>query len=630
MAYHEIFQDTFDHWAEKRGFIWDHLWDERGITRRCNRWEAPWKAHLRIFACWVKPQRPEWHLDWDAHWKARWASYWLIHWYSYDGWVSRQGPNRGGYLWDHHWETYHLAYLDEANNPSSWNKKGDNGWLDRLSLLASFGRNNTGGGGWPPKAKLSSASAGRVNRRSGVGSRFPLLSHPFRTFSPFHIFSFAFFAAGTMDLRLRYGGFVSPISSFSVHPSVVGGGRSVRSGLANGGLQALFMNHAVSYPTPANLSYFWGFGSLSAFWLGMQLLSGIFLAMHYTPSADLAFASVEHIMRDVQGGWFLRYLHANGASAFFGVVYLHMARGLLYRSFSYGNRGVWLSGMMLFLLMMATAFIGYVLPWGQMSFWGATVITNLFSVIPLVGPELVYWIWGGFSVGAATLNRFYSLHYLLPFLLAALVGVHLSQLHGEGSSNPFGLEHREIATTFHLPLYPYFMVKDLLGLLLFGVPFSYFLFFAPNALGHPDNYIEANAMVTPEHIVPEWYFLPFYAILRSIPNKTLGILAMAGALLLLFLLPLEQRLVGVGGLNPTQLLGWREAPRSTQVAAEGHALRVALLATTFLLLGFIGSQPVAEPYLSVGQWLTVVYFLLLLSLPLANFRLTYGTPPKHS
>jgi ubiquinol-cytochrome c reductase cytochrome b subunit len=298
-----------------------------------------------------------------------------------------------------------------------------------------------------------------------------------------------------------------------------------------------------------------------------------------------------------------------------------MARGLLYRSFSYGNRSVWLSGMVLFLLMMATAFIGYVLPWGQMSFWGATVITNLFSVIPLVGPDLVYWIWGGFSVGAATLNRFYSFHYLFPFLLAAMVGVHLFYLHGEGSSNPFGLEHREVAT-FYLPLYPYFMVKDLLGLLLFAVPFGYFLFFAPNALGHPDNYIEANAMVTPEHIVPEWYFLPFYAILRSIPNKTLGILAMAGALVLLPLLPLEQRLVGVGGLNPAQLLGWRESPRSTPRAAEGHALRVSLLGVTFVLLGFIGSQPVAEPYLSAGQWLTLAYFLLLISLPLSTLRIT--------
>lgn len=267
-------------------------------------------------------------------------------------------------------------------------------------------------------------------------------------------------------------------------------------------LTALGLNHGLLYPTPANISYFWGFGSLSGFCLGLQLLSGIFLAMHYNSGADQAFASVEHIMRDVQGGWFLRYLHANGASAFFAVVYLHMFRALLYRSYSYGNRSVWLSGVAIFVLMMATAFIGYVLPWGQMSFWGATVITNLFSVVPLVGPELVYWIWGGFSVGAATLNRFYSFHYLFPFLITALVLLHLFYLHGEGSSNPFGSEHREVST-FYLPLYPYFLVKDLLGLLVFGAVFSYFLFYAPNLLGHSDNYIEANGMVTPEHIVPE-------------------------------------------------------------------------------------------------------------------------------
>jgi ubiquinol-cytochrome c reductase cytochrome b/c1 subunit len=238
--------------------------------------------------------------------------------------------------------------------------------------------------------------------------------------------------------------------------------------------------------------------------------------MHYNSDLTLAFGSVEHIMRDVSGGWFLRYLHANGASAFFGVVYLHLLRGLLYQSYGYPHRGVWLSGVAIFVLMMATAFIGYVLPWGQMSFWGATVITNLFSVLPVVGPDLVYWIWGGFSVGGATLSRFFSLHYLLPFGLVALALLHLQQLHGEGSSNPFGPEHREVGGTFSLPLYPYFMVKDLLGLLVFGAVFSYFLFFNPNLLGHSDNYIEANSMVTPEHIVPEWYFrAPKWALDRS-------------------------------------------------------------------------------------------------------------------
>ena len=270
-------------------------------------------------------------------------------------------------------------------------------------------------------------------------------------------------------------------------------------------LAALAMNHGLNYPTPVNLSYFWNFGSLSALCLGLQLLSGIFLAMHYTAALSLAFDSVEHIMRDVNGGWFIRYLHANGASAFFGVVYLHMFRGLLYQSYRHPNRAVWLSGVALFVLMMATAFIGYVLPWGQMSFWGATVITNLFSVIPLVGPELVQWLWGGFAVGGATLSRFYSLHYLLPFLLVALALLHIFALHTQGSSNPLGGESREVAT-FSLPLYPYFLVKDLLGALIFAMVLGGFIFYAPNLLGHSDNYIEANSLVTPEHIVPEWYF----------------------------------------------------------------------------------------------------------------------------
>jgi quinol-cytochrome oxidoreductase complex cytochrome b subunit len=275
---------------------------------------------------------------------------------------------------------------------------------------------------------------------------------------------------------------------------------------------ALLVNHGPSYPAPLNLSYFWTFGSLSALCLGLQLLSGIFLAMHYlalhylalhyTAALSLAFDSVEHIMRDVSGGWFIRYLHANGASAFFGVVYLHMFRGLLYQSYRHPNRGVWLSGVALFGLMMATAFIGYVLPWGQMSFWGATVITNLFSVIPLVGPSLVQWLWGGFAVGGATLSRFYSLHYLLPFLLVALALLHIFALHQQGSSNPLGGESRDVAT-YVLPLYPYFLVKDLLGALIFAAVLGGFIFYAPNLLGHSDNYIEANSLVTPEHIVPE-------------------------------------------------------------------------------------------------------------------------------
>ena len=320
---------------------------------------------------------------------------------------------------------------------------------------------------------------------------------------------------------LRFIGFARPVAvraEYSQNKNLF----LIYSRLFSSSGSSLFKQHMIFYPTPANLSYAWTFGSLSAFCLGIQFLSGIFLAMHYNPSVDLAFASVEHIMRDVQGGWFIRYLHSNGASAFFAVVYLHILRALFYRSFTYVNLGVWFTGILIFILMMATAFIGYVLPWGQMSFWGATVITNLFSVIPIIGPDLVHWLWGGYSVGAATLNRFFSLHYLFPFIIVGVVVLHLFYLHNEGSSNPFFGESRDI-NTFYLPLYPFFLVKDLFGLSIFGMIFSYFLFFEPNALGHPDNYIEANSMVTPEHIVPEWYFrapewvLSFVGIFERIP-----------------------------------------------------------------------------------------------------------------
>src|SRR3990167_4842275 len=300
-------------------------------------------------------------------------------------------------------------------------------------------------------------------------------------------------------------------------------------------LFAVVNNHIIDYPTPINLNYFYGFGSLAGIMLVVQILTGIFLAMHYTPHIDLAFNSVEHIMRDVNNGWLIRYTHANGASFFFIVVYVHIFRGLYYGSYITPREGLWCSGVVIFILMMATAFMGYVLPWGQMSFWGATVITNLFSAIPLIGESIVTWLWGGFSVDNPTLNRFFALHYLLPFILVALVILHLVALHRHGSNNPTGVEVKTPKDT--IPFHPYYTIKDFVGFGVYFIIFAGFIFFAPNYLGHPDNYIEANPMVTPPHIVPEWYFLPFYAILRSVPNKLVGVIAMFSAIGVLFALP---------------------------------------------------------------------------------------------
>ena len=274
-------------------------------------------------------------------------------------------------------------------------------------------------------------------------------------------------------------------------------------------------DHLIDYPTPSNLNYMWSFGSLAGLCLIVQIATGIFLAMHYTPHVDLAFLSVEHIMRDVEGGWLLRYMHANGASMFFVVVYMHILRNLYYASYSSPRELVWCVGVVILLLMILTAFIGYVLPWGQMSFWGATVITSLASAIPLVGDSIVTWLWGGFSVDNATLNRFYSLHYLLPFIIAGASIVHLAALHQYGSNNPLGTNSWVDKISF----YPYFYVKDLIGWVFFAIFFSVFVYFYPNFLGQPDNYIPANPMSTPAHIVPEWYFLWVYAILRSIPTN---------------------------------------------------------------------------------------------------------------
>jgi quinol-cytochrome oxidoreductase complex cytochrome b subunit len=352
-------------------------------------------------------------------------------------------------------------------------------------------------------------------------------------------------------------------------------------------------SHIINYPTPVNLNYMWSFGSTAGLCLVIQIITGIFLAMHYTPHIDYAFSSVEHIMRDVNNGWLIRYLHANGASMFFIVTYSHIFRGLYYGSYINPRGPLWCSGVIIFLLMMATGFMGYVLPWGQMSFWGATVITNLFSAIPIVGGAIVEWLWGGFSVDNATLNRFFSLHYLMPFVITGLVIVHLSLLHTTGSNNPLGINKNIDTVSF----YPYFYVKDLFAFFALLAFFSFFVFFYPNAFGHADNYIPANPVVTPAHIVPEWYFLPFYAILRSIPDKLGGVIAMVAAILVLLLLPV---------INTSEIRSSKFRPI--------YGVAYWFLVADFLILGWIGQKPVETPYIEVGQVATVFYFLFLLVL----------------
>lgn len=350
-------------------------------------------------------------------------------------------------------------------------------------------------------------------------------------------------------------------------------------------------NHALAYPTPINIHYAWNFGFLALICLIIQLITGIFLAMHYTPHISLAFTSVEHIMRDVNFGWLLRYIHSNGASMFFVVVYIHIFRGLYFGSYIKPKQWVWLLGIIILLLMIITAFIGYVLPWGQMSLWGATVITNLVSAIPKIGNSIVTWLWGGFSVDNATLNRFFSLHYLLPFLIIAVSLMHLIVLHQEGSNNPLGIESK----IDKINLYPYFIIKDFLGLIFFLLFFSLFLYFFPNTLGHSDNYIEANPMVTPTHIVPEWYFLPFYAILRSIPHKLGGVIAMLCSILILAVLP---------WIHSTEIRSSRFRPL--------YKFFFWILLSSCLLLGWIGGMSVEEPYIIIGQLLSLFYFVYFL------------------
>jgi ubiquinol-cytochrome c reductase cytochrome b subunit len=352
-------------------------------------------------------------------------------------------------------------------------------------------------------------------------------------------------------------------------------------------LLRLVNSYVVDSPQPSNISYLWNFGSLLATCLVIQILTGCFLAMHYQPHVDFAFNSVEHIMRDVNNGWLIRYTHANVASFFFIFVYGHIGRNIYYGSYKTPRTLAWSIGVIILILMMAIGFLGYVLPYGQMSLWGATVITNLLSAIPIFGQDLVELIWGGFSVSNATLNRFFSLHYILPFLLAALALAHLIALHTHGSNNPNGISSNGDRYAIH----PYYMFKDLITIFFFFLALSVLVFYYPNLLGHSDNYVEANPMSTPASIVPEWYLLPYYAILRSIPNKLLGVVAMFGSLLILLILPI----VDVSRQRGSQ---FRPAMK----------LAFWFFVFNFFILMWIGSQHPNEPFVFIGQVSTFFYF----------------------
>jgi ubiquinol-cytochrome c reductase cytochrome b subunit len=362
-----------------------------------------------------------------------------------------------------------------------------------------------------------------------------------------------------------------------------------------------FLQHQAEFPAPKNLSYWWNFGSIAGVVLVLMIVTGVFLAMNYTPHVDHAFNSVERIMRDVNYGWLMRYLHMNGGSAFFAAVYIHMFRGLYYGSYKAPRELLWILGVVILLLMMATAFMGYVLPWGQMSFWAATVITNLFSAFPWIGEPIVTWMWGGYSVDNPTLNRFYALHYLLPFVIVGLVFLHLVALHRFGSNNPLGIDTKGPQDT--IPLHPYYTVKDNFGFGVFFIVFALFVFFAPNMLGEVDNYIPANPLVTPTHIVPEWYLLPYYAILRSIPDKLLGVIAMFGSILILAVLP------------------WLDTSRVRSAAFRPkYKWFFWLLVADCIVLGWIGARPPEGYYLIIGRIATAYYFIhFLIVIPLLGF-----------
>ena len=362
-------------------------------------------------------------------------------------------------------------------------------------------------------------------------------------------------------------------------------------------------HHINDYPTPKNLNYWWTFGGILTFFLIIQIITGLVLAMHYVAHADLAFGSVEHIMRDVNYGWLIRYLHANGSSMFFLAVYIHIFRALFYGSYKAPREMIWIIGMFIYLLMMATAFMGYVLPWGQMSFWAATVITNLFSAIPLVGESITSWLWGGYAVGNPTLTRFYSLHYLMPFLIFGLVILHIWALHIPGNNNPVGIDIKQPSKET-VPFHPYIVIKDFYALLIFLIIFSGFVFFVPNVLGHPDNYIEANPMVTPSHIVPEWYLLPFYAILRSVPDKLGGVVVMFAAVFILMFLP------------------WLDTSKvRSAVFRPLYKVFFWILVIDVIVLGYIGANPPEGMYLIIGRIATIYYFVhFILIMPLLGFK----------
>lgn len=344
-----------------------------------------------------------------------------------------------------------------------------------------------------------------------------------------------------------------------------------------------------NYPAPRNLNYWWNFGSVALICLVIQILTGIFLAMHYTPHSTLAFDSVERIMREVNYGWLIRYMHAVGASMFFVVVYIHTFRGMYYGSYKAPRELLWWFGLIILVLMMAAAFMGYVLPWGQMSYWGATVITNFFTAFPIIGEPIKTLLIGGFSVDNPTLNRFFSLHYLIPFVIVGMVVLHIWALHQHGSNNPLGIDVKTPQDT--IPFHPYYTVKDFFGYGVFFIIFAWFVFFSPNSLGHPDNYIPANAMVTPPHIVPEWYFLPFYAILRAVPDKLGGVLAMGASIAILFALPwIDRSKVRSAVFRPTyRKLFW-------------------VFVVDCVILGYVGGKPAEGAYLYIGQAATVYYF----------------------
>ena len=351
-----------------------------------------------------------------------------------------------------------------------------------------------------------------------------------------------------------------------------------------------------AFPTPKNFNYFWNFGALATINLLIMIATGVFLAMNYNASTTGAFDSVERIMRDVNYGWLLRYAHSNGASMFFMVIYIHIFRGMYYGSYKAPRELLWITGVVLFLLLMATAFMGYVLPWGQMSYWGATVITNLFSAIPLVGNWIVTLLWGGFSVDNPTLNRFFALHYLLPFIIVGVVFLHVVALHITGSNNPLGIEVKSPQDT--VPFHPYYTIKDSVGMVVFLLVFALLVFFAPNFFGEPDNYIRANPLQTPNAIVPEWYFLPFYAILRSVPDKLLGVLCMFGSILVWFILP---------WLDTSPVRSARFRPI--------YRVMMFVLPIDMIMLGIVGHHHPEGIWIITGRVFTALYFLHFAALP---------------